>query len=275
MSSPVEQLVVEDRPTPIGRWVRGRWGRGVRNLALGLGFPILVGIVWELLAAQGLINTVLFSSPSRIFATLDPKLESGELVRDLVATLRLALVSYVISSVLGLVIGVAMGLWRRVEYVLEPLVIGLYVAPIIALYPLFIIWFGISFIAMVTLVIVFTIFPIIVNASLGVRLVDPVLTRSAIAFAANDREVLTKVTLPAALPAIASGLQLAVGRCLTGVVVAELFIGSEGIGYSIGVYANFLRMSDVFFGIIVIGLLGVTFTYLMGWMESRLRYETG
>jgi sulfonate transport system permease protein len=273
MSQPIEHVAVADRPTWIARWAQGPWARRVRNLALGIGFPIVVGIVWELLASSGVINPILFSSPSRIFAALDPKLASGELVRDLVATLRLAFVGYVVSAVLGLVIGVAMGLWRRVDYVLEPLVIGLYVAPIIALYPLFIIWFGISFTAMVTLVILFTIFPIIVNASLGVRLVDPVLIRSAVAFAASDREVLTKVTLPAALPAIASGLQLAVGRCLTGVVVAELFIGREGIGYSIGIYANFLRMGDVFFGIVLVGLLGVTFTYLMGWVESRLRYE--
>lgn len=255
------------------RWLRGPKARVVRNVALGLSFPIFVAIVWELLAQNEVINPILFSSPSRIWATLDPKLESGEFVRDLVATLRLAAVAYLISVVLGLAVGIAMGLWRRVDYMLEPLVIGLYVAPLIALYPLFIIWFGITFAAMVTLVVLFTIFPIIVNASLGVRLVDPVLIRSAVSFGASGREVLTKVTLPAALPAIASGLQLAVGRCLTGVVVAELFIGTEGIGYSIGVNANFLRMSDVFFGIVVIGLLGVAFTYLMGWIESRLRYE--
>lgn len=242
-------------------------------MALGLGFPVAAAIVWEVLAQSRVINPVLFSSPSLIWATLDPKLESGEFVRDLTATLRLGAVSYVVSAVLGLAVGVAMGLWRRVDYVLEPLVMGLYVAPVIALYPLFIIWFGISFTAMVTLVLLFTIFPIIVNTSLGVRLVDPVLIRSAVSFGASGREVLTKVTLPAALPAVASGLQLAVGRCLTGVVVAELFIGTEGIGYSIGVYANFLRMSDVFFGIVVIGLLGVLFTYLTGWIESRLRYE--
>lgn len=273
MSQSIEQAAVATRPSRIGRWAGGPWGGRARNLALGIGFPVVVGIIWEVLANQGVINPILFSSPSRIFATLGPKLESGELVRDLGATLTLAFAGYVISAVLGLAIGIAMGLWRRVDYVLEPLVIGLYVAPIIALYPLFIIWFGISFTAMVTLVILFTVFPIIVNTSLGVRLVDPVLTRSAVSFAASDREVLTKITLPAALPAIASGLQLAVGRCLTGVVVAELFIGQSGIGFSIGIYANFLRMSDVFFGIIVIGLLGVTFTYLAAWVESRLRYE--
>lgn len=247
-------------------------GRAARGLALGLGFPLAVLVLWEVLAEAGIIPIPLFSQPSAILAQLGPRIESGEIVRDVRTTMVEFGVGYVVAAIPGLMIGFAMGLWRRVDYVLEPIVIGLYTAPTIALYPLLILWFGLGFVSIITLVVLFTIFPIIVNTALGVRLVDPVLIRSAVSFGATRREVLTKVILPAALPSIVSGLQLAVGRCFTGAVVAELFIGSAGLGYSIGYYASFLQMSVVFLNIFIVGILGVSVTLAMGVLEKRVRY---
>ncbi len=248
-------------------------GRAAKSVVLGLGFPIILLALWEALAQARVIPLPLFSQPSEIFGRLGPGLETGELQRDISTTLVEFAVGYVLAAVPGLLIGFAMGLWRRVDYVLEPLVIGLYTAPTIALYPLLILWFGLGFVSIITLVVLFTIFPIIVNTALGVRLVDPVLIRSAVSFGASRRELLLKVVLPAALPSIFSGLQLAVGRCFTGAVVAELFIGSAGLGYSIGYYASFLQMDAVFFNIFVVGILGVTVTLMMGALEKRVRYQ--
>lgn len=248
-------------------------GRRLRNLGLGLGFPIFVLIVWEILSSNKIIDPVLFPPPSKIFGTFGDRIESGEMVRDLTATLSEFFVGYVVSVIIGLPIGVAMGLWKRVDYTLEPIMIGLYSAPVIALYPLLIIWTGIGLTSIVVLVVLFTIFPIVINTSLGVRLVDPFLVRSAVSFGATRREVLRHVILPASLPAIASGLELAVGRGLTGAVVAELFIGSAGLGYSIGFYASFLRLADVFLYIFILGILGVLFRELMTAFERRVRYE--
>jgi NitT/TauT family transport system permease protein len=248
-------------------------GRRLRNLGLGLGFPILVLIAWEILSSNKIIDPVLFPPPSKIFGTIGDRIESGELVRDLGTTLWEFFVGYVISVLIGLPIGVAMGLWKRVDYTLEPIMIGLYSAPVIALYPLLIIWTGIGLTSIVVLVVLFTIFPIVINTSLGVRLVDPFLVRSAVSFGATRREVLRHVILPASLPAIASGLELAVGRGLTGAVVAELFIGSAGLGYTIGFYASFLRLADVFLYIFILGILGVLLRELMTAFERRVRYE--
>lgn len=249
------------------------FGRAAKGIALGLGFPLAVLVLWEILAVTGIIPIPLFSQPSAILAQLGPSLETGELQLDIRTTLVEFAVGYVLAAIPGLIIGFAMGLWRRVDYALEPIVIGLYAAPTIALYPLLILWFGLGFVSIITLVVLFTIFPIIVNTALGVRLVDPVLVRSAVSFGASRREVLQKVVLPAALPSIVSGLQLAVGRAFTGAVVAELFIGSAGLGYSIGYYASFLQMDAVFLNIFVVGILGVTATIAVGVLEKRIRYE--
>jgi ABC-type nitrate/sulfonate/bicarbonate transport system permease component len=243
-----------------------------RVVGLGLAFPVAVVVLWQVLASAGVLSKQLFSEPSAIAGQLGPEIEAGDLPANILATLRESVVGYVLAAIPGLLIGLAMGLWRRVDYALEPLVIGLYSAPVVALYPLLILWFGIGFSAIVVLVILFTIFPIIVNTALGVRLVDPVLVRTATSFGASRREMLLKVILPAALPSIVSGLQLAVGRCFTGAVVAELFIGTAGLGYAIGYYANYLQMDAVFLNIFVIGIIGVTATLAMGRLERRFHY---
>lgn len=248
-------------------------GRVVKGTSLGLGFPILVLIVWEVLADTRVINPVLFPAPSAIFSTLGPRIASGALVHDLTTTLGEFAVGYAFAALIGLPIGLAMGLWRRVDYTVEPLMIGLYSCPVIALYPLLIIAMGLGFTSIVTLIVLFAIFPITVNTALGVKLVDQSLVRAAISFSARRSEVLRKVIMPASLPGIASGLQLAVGRAFTGAVVAELFIGKAGLGYSIGYNASFLRLPDVFLNIFILGILGTALRSVMTAFERRVRYE--
>lgn len=262
-------IAVRSRPNALRAF-----DRASRSLGLGLGFPVAVLVLWEFLVNARVLDIVLFSQPSAILESLGPSVESGAVLRDIRTTLVEVAVGYVAAVIPGLIIGAAMGLWQRVDYVLEPIVIGMYSAPTIALYPLLIIWFGISFTSIIILVILFTIFPIIVNTALGVRLVDPVLIRSAVSFGASRREVLQKVVLPAALPSIAAGLQLAIGRCFAGAVVAELFIGSSGLGYSIGYYANFLQMNFVFLNIFVVGILGVVLTMAMRAVQQRVQYRS-
>ncbi len=180
---------------------------------------------------------------------------------------------YLLAVVVGLPIGIAMGIWQRVDYAAEPIVMGLYSAPFIALYPLLIIALGIGPLTITAIVFFMTVFMIIVNTSLGVRLVSEILTRTATSFGATRRETVLKVIVPAALPAIVAGLQLGMGRALTGVVVAELFIGSSGIGYSIGYYAGTLQLADVYLGIFILGVLGVSLRALVGALEQRVSYK--
>jgi NitT/TauT family transport system permease protein len=258
------------RPLPTRRRVPTN---ALRKLALGLGFPIFVMIVWQILSSNEIIDPVLFPAPADILATFGARVESGELVRDLWTTMSEVFVGYLLSVAIGLPIGVAMGLWRRVDYSLEPFMIGLYSAPTIALYPLLIVVSGIGFTSIVTLVVLFAIFPIVINTALGVRLVDQFLVRSAISFGATRREVMRHVILPASLPSIATGLELSIGRSITGAVVAELFIGNAGLGYSIGYYSSFLRLADVFLFIFILGIIGVTLRELMTALERRVRYE--
>ncbi len=244
--------------------------RPLRETAISVAFPTVVLALWEALSQAGMLDPRLFSRPSLILAAASQQLASGALARNIGASLGETAAGFALAILVGVPLGVAMGSWRRVDYVLEPYVIGLYSAPIVALYPLLIIWFGLGFSAMLVLVLLFAVFPIVVNTSLGVRLADSVLIRTGRSFGATRFEILTKIVLPAALPSILVGLRLAVGRALIGVVVAELFIGTAGLGYAIGVAAGTLRTADVFVGIFVLGIVGSGLTALVGGVERRL-----
>jgi ABC-type nitrate/sulfonate/bicarbonate transport system permease component len=253
----------------------GYLGGLARNLVWGLSFPLIAFVGWEGLAMSGQLDPVLFSRPSAIFAAGWREATSGALWRNLAVSVGEVVAGFALAVAIGLVIGFAMGSWRRIDYVLEPVVIGLYSAPIVALYPLLILWFGLGFTAMLTLVVLFAVFPVIVNTALGVRLTDPVLIRTARSFGASPREIALRVILPAAIPSILAGLRLTLGRALIGVVVAELFMGSAGIGFAIGYAAGALRTADVFFGIFVVGTLGVGLNSLMSALEHRLLRGSG
>ena len=104
-------------------------------------------------------------------------------------------------------------------------------------------------------------------------MVSEILTRSAASFGATRMETITKVVIPAALPAIVAGLQLAVGRALMGAVIAELFIGSQGLGFRIGFHSGFLRLDDVFLGIFILGALGVALREVVSAIHKRVNYK--
>jgi NitT/TauT family transport system permease protein len=241
-----------------------------RNVLWALGFPALLFVVWEGLSDTRTINPILFSSPGAIATVGWHQITSGVLVANAAVSLGELLAGFALAAVLGILVGVVMGASRRMDYALEPVVIGLYSAPIVALYPLLIVWFGLGFTAILVLVVLFGIFPIIVNTALGVRLIDPVLLRTGRSFGVSRAEMLWKIVLPAALPSIVTGLRLALGRALIGVVVAELFMGSAGLGHAIGVAASQLQTGEVFWGILVLGILGVSLIEVVGLLEHRL-----
>jgi ABC-type nitrate/sulfonate/bicarbonate transport system permease component len=112
-------------------------------------------------------------------------------------------------------------------------VAALYASPQVAFLPLLIIWLGIGFTSKVALVFIGSVIIMIINTETGVAQVDPRLIETARSFTASERQVLTKIVLPAALPIILAGMRLSIGRALVMVVVAEIYASNRGLGYLI------------------------------------------
>jgi NitT/TauT family transport system permease protein len=174
------------------------------------------------------------------------------------------------AVVVGITIGLFMGASRRVRDYLDPLVSALYATPMIALAPLFILWFGIGVNSKIAVVFVLAVLPIVINTETGIRTVDPHLVETARAFSAGRAQIFRKVMLPAALPTIVTGLRLGVGRGLIGVVAGELFAAQAGLGYLVVASSQLFNPAGVFVGITALAGAGVLAMVLLRRVERKL-----
>jgi NitT/TauT family transport system permease protein len=161
-----------------------------------------------------------------------------------------------------------MGRYRIVEWALDPYVNALYATPLVAIIPLVMLWFGLGFSAKLFIVFIMTLFPILINTAAGVANVSQSLVDVALAFAANERQVFTKIIMPAALPYIMTGLRLGIGRAIIGMVVAEFFTAITGLGAMIVKYGNFFKTDVMLVPVLILMVLGIVLT------EALKRAET-
>ena len=180
------------------------------------------------------------------------------------------------AVLVGLTLGVLAGWYRTVEYALDPFIWFVYSAPLIAFYPLFVLWLGLGTHTVIAISFLLSVTPITVNTATGIRTLSPTLLLAARSFGARPHDVLWKVALPASVPMVVAGLRLGVGRALTGVVVAELFVPSGGLGSSIAYNGGLLRTTDMLASLMVIVVLGVVCTQGLSAVEARFdSWRTG
>jgi NitT/TauT family transport system permease protein len=171
--------------------------------------------------------------------------------------------------VLGVVIGFAMGRIRLVDLILDPYVSALYATPRVALVPLLVLWVGIDFELRVTIVILSSIFPIIINTYIGAKSVDRELIDAGRAFAANGWQLLTTVVVPGSLPYLFAGLRIGVARALVGIIVAEMAAAVTGTGQLIIQFGRFFQTDRLFVPVIILGLFSIVLAELVYWAQRR------
>jgi NitT/TauT family transport system permease protein len=158
----------------------------------------------------------------------------------------------------------------------EPFLTALYSTPRVALVPLVLIWFGIGMWSKVFIVFINAFVPVLMNTIGGVKAIDRDLLRAARAFCASDSQIFTTVIVPGSVPFILTGVRQAVALGLIGVVVGEMFGGSEGIGYMVNYGGQTFQTDTVFLGVVIIAFAGIVLTWLAERLErhfSRWRPE--
>ncbi len=217
----------------------------------------IIGVVgaWEILGRQ--VDPLFLSYPSEIAVAATHMIATGELLVGLVSSLRTLVVAFFIASVIGITLGLLIGRYRMVDAATDWLVNALYATPLVAIIPLVILWFGLGNTAKTFIVTILALFPILINTTAGVRNVPKQLIDVGDAFAANERQIFTKIILPSALPYMMTGLRLGVGRAIIGMVVAEFFTAITGLGALIVKYGNQYDTASMFVPIFVLMLLGI------------------
>ena len=243
--------------------------RQVKPVALGVCSFAAILMAWEAAVRVGWLNPFFTSQPTAIVAALAQDARSGELARSTSVSLIEFGAGFGAAIVVGLALGVLAGWFRTVEYALDPFVWFVYSAPLIAFYPLFVLWLGLGTHTVVAISFLLSVTPITVNTITGIRQMSPTLLLAARSFGARPHDLLWKVALPASVPMIVAGLRLGVGRALTGVVIAELFVPSGGLGSSIAYNAGLLRTTNMIAALMVIVVIGVICTQSLSAIEAR------
>ena len=211
--------------------------------------------------------------PHRVIeeAFLDPSARS-ELFEGLVNTTRVALYGFVIASLLALAGAVVMALSRNMERALYPYAVVLQTIPILAVVPLFVVWFGPTRTARVVTCVLVALFPILTSFLFGLKSVDRGHRDLFQLHGAGWLTRLLKLQLPAALPSIFTGLRIGAGLCVVGALVADFFFsrGDLGLGRLLNNYAKQLQYERLFGGVILASLLGVSIYAFISWLSNRV-----
>jgi ABC-type nitrate/sulfonate/bicarbonate transport system permease component len=215
-------------------------------------------VVWQLLTivlskgGEGLIPP-----PTTVLSTAWSLLLDGTLSEHAAVSVRRVLLGWGITAVIAIPLGIAMGRFRPVMYVLEPIVEALRPIPPIAWIPITILIFGISEKQNESIIIVGAFFPLLLNTMHGVQHVDPLLVRAARTLGANEWTILRKVVWYNALPSIFTGLRISLGVAWMCLVAAELVGSINGLGFMMQDARNFLRSDVIITGMLTIGVLGI------------------
>jgi NitT/TauT family transport system permease protein len=236
---------------------------------LGITSFAVILLAWESVVRLGWVNPFFVSQPSAIAASLSRGAQSGELWHNIAVSFREFAIGFGLSVLVGILAGALAGRFRTVEYALDPFLWFLYSAPLIAFYPIFVLWFGLGTPTIIAMTFLLSIPQIAASTLNGVQNVDPGLIQAARSFGATNADLFRKVVLPASVPMMIAGLRLGVGRALMGVVVGELFGATAGLGYSISYYGALLKTTDMIAPLVVIVSFGVLCTQGLSALEAR------
>jgi NitT/TauT family transport system permease protein len=241
---------------------------------------LLAGVlVWEILGHVW--DQPFFPPFTRVIARLGELVADGLILANLANSLLNLVIGFTLSATLGIAIGMAMGAYRKVEMALDAYVYALLTAPSLVFAPLFFSIFGASNsrLSVISLVVMYSVFIIIVNTTAAIRNVNPALIEMGRSYCASERQLFLKIIIPAALPLIMAGLRLGMGRAVKGMINGEMFIAIVGLGAvvtSAGKRFDAPAVLGVLLVIIIVALVAVKAVQLVdqrltGWLPSTAR----
>ncbi|WP_323960125.1 ABC transporter permease subunit [Arthrobacter sp. JZ12] len=246
----------------------GLLGRRSVRLLLGLVVPALIVVAWQLNSVVGVFSAVQLPPPGDVVNAARELIERGELGIHIAISTQRVLIGFALGATLGLALGALLGLSRLADVLLAPTIGALRAVPSLAWVPLLILWMKIGEDSKVTLILIGAFFPVFTTLYLALRHVDRNLIEAARAFGLKGIRLLTTVQLPAVVPAIFSGLRLALAQAWLFLVAAELIASSLGLGFLLTDSTNNGRTDRIFLAIILLAVIGKTTDALLGVAEK-------
>lgn len=244
-----------------------------QEITFGLIGIVLLLIIWQIISFSKLVNPIFISSPLAVSQETINLLKSGELYANLIISLEELLIGFVLSLVIGVAFGIVFGWYKKANFLTKPIIYAVYTTPIVAIFPLIILWFGLGFIPKILLIFIASIFPILITVVDAVRNIDSNYLRLGKSFGANDYKLITTVVLPYCLPNVFSAARVALPRAIIGMVLAEFFIGGAGLGYLISYFAATFQTAKFFSVILILIIINLFFNIVIERLEKLFSYN--
>ena len=229
---------------------------------------LLILVIWQLVIQVGDVPVYLMPSPDRIFITLVT--DSSSLIEDLAYTSIEAAGGLMVGVAVAIIVGLFSARFALVETTVMPLAVFVKVTPVLAIAPLFAIWFGVGFFPRFLIVAVVTFFPILVNTIAGLKSTSIPITEYFESLGVSKWEILMKIRIPYSLPYLFAALKVSIPLSIIGAVIGEWFGSSKGLGNLIMVSHGNLDTETLFACIFLLAMLGVIATAAVVIIERRL-----
>lgn len=239
--------------------------------AWGLVLPLLLLLLWKYATDQQLLPPQILPGPAIVWESLLELWHSGDLWLHLSITLQRVAWSVAVGGTVGLALGLLFGVSRSFKAYVFPTFEVVSQFPVVGWVPLLIIFLGIEESLKVVAISIAVVVPVAVNTYKGIENIPEKLLEVARVYRFNQRQVILRVVLPAALPSIFNGIRQGIMQAWLSVVFVELLASSEGLGYLMVWARQLLQLDLVIVAMIVIGVVGVLLDTVLRWLESRLQ----
>lgn len=240
------------------------------NVVLFIGVPLLLLLIWEMLSRKGILLESVMPAPSTIVEKSIILIKKGSLQTDIIVSGIRIIKGFLLGTVSGIIFGIAISLFKKIDRATAVLVSVLRPIPIVALLPLFILWFGIDEKSKVAIICLGSFWPVLLNTIQGIRRSDQKIIEVAKVFKLPNWKIVIQIILPSAFPYIFTGIRLAVSGALGCVVTAEMVAASEGLGYMIMFARMMAQPATLMVGVIVLGIIGLLVEVGMNQMQKHL-----
>jgi NitT/TauT family transport system permease protein len=226
-------------------------------------------ILWEVAPRLGWVRETYLPPPSKVFPNLLDLAIQGKLHPHVLISLQRIFLGLLLATLIGVSLGLLIGYFRRLNLVLDLLFQTFRQMSAFALFPVFILFFGLGEPSKIIIILWASLWPVLLNTSAGVQEVDSVLIRSVTSMGANKRYIFFRVILPAAAPQIFTGIRLSGSYCVMAVVAAEMIGATRGLGYLVLYSEQVFQVTTMYGAIIGLAILGIGLNFLLVAIEKH------
>jgi sulfonate transport system permease protein len=244
------------------------------TVLISLILPIVIILFWYFGSLNGSFNQSIIPTPQRVGESFQKMIDNGSLWQHILVSFGRVLRGFAIGAAAGIVLGLFIGLYFRLNQLFAALIGVLRPIPPIAMIPLFIMWLGIGEESKIALVTVGAFWPVLLNTIAGVQSTDPKLIEVAQVFGKNKFIILKDIIIPSTIPSLFTGLRLSISTAWSCVVAAEMIAAEKGVGYLIMYARQMSKPAELFVGIISIGVIGLAIDILFQLIQKKAVYWT-